>query len=202
MDTTGFYPDPEAENGWHYGLYGPFIEDTYTDAPDNDGSMVQGVSSDIEKNWLYHAVADAMIARKLLASQSCVDASKIGICGISWGGVITSLVIGHDPNFAFAIPIYGSGYLGPDHTLGSISGHFQPVSVRNRWLAEDRFDQVKIPVLWLCWNDDNNFSIQANTQSYPAEAADPACRTSIYGRCGMRPGNYSLRILYYLPYDL
>ena len=166
MDTTGFYPDPEAENGWHYGLYGPFIEDTYTDAPDNDGSMVQGVSSDIEKNWLYHAVADAMIARKLLASQSCVDASKIGICGISWGGVITSLVIGHDPNFAFAIPIYGSGYLGPDHTLGSISGHFQPVSVRNRWLAEDRFDQVKIPVLWLCWNDDNNFSIQANTQSY------------------------------------
>lgn len=166
MDTTGFYPDPLAESGWHYGLYGSFMEDSYIDAPANDGSMEHGVSSDIQQNWLYHAVADAIIARKILAEHPRINATEIGVCGISWGGVITSLVIGHDPNFAFAVPIYGSGYLGPSHTLGSIARHFQPESVRKRWLAEERFPRVKIPVLWLCWNDDNNFSIQANTRSY------------------------------------
>lgn len=166
MDTTGYYPDPESEKGVHYGLYGTFADDAYTTAPDNDGSMPQGVDSDIEKNWLYHAIADAIIARKILASHAAIDASKIGICGISWGGVITSLTIGHDPNFAFAVPIYGSGYLGSKHTLGSIARHFEPESVRSRFLAEDRFQNVKTPTLWLCWNDDNNFSIQANTASY------------------------------------
>jgi len=166
MDTTGYYPDPEAEKGVRYGLYGTFADEDYVNAPDNDGSMIEGVDTDIEKNWLYHAIADAILARKILASQHVVDASKIGICGISWGGVITSLVIGHDPNFAFAAPIYGSGYLGSEHTLGSIARHFETESVRSRFLAENRFQNVTMPVLWLCWNDDNNFSIQANTRSY------------------------------------
>lgn len=166
MDTTGFYPDTQVTNGWHYGLYGSFKETDYVDAPTNDGSMAHGVASDVEQNWLYHAVADAIIARKILADQANVASDKIGICGISWGGIITSLVIGYDSNFAFAVSIYGSGYLTPKYTLGSIAKNFTQESVRNRWLAENRFANVKIPVLWLCWNDDNNFSIQANTCSY------------------------------------
>jgi len=166
MDTTGYYPD--LEKGWCYGLHGIWSNDSYVNAPDNDGSMVHGVDSEISRNWLYHAVADAMIARKIIASFEEVDETRIGICGISWGAIITSLVIGHDPDFAFAIPIYGSGYLGPEHTLGSIAQSFSHESVRNRWLAEERFQNVKIPVLWLCWNDDSSFSIQANTASYLA----------------------------------
>lgn len=179
MDTTGFYPDKDAENGWHYGLYGDFAEVGYTNAPTNDG-MAEGVDPDVEKNWMYHAVADAMIARKILAQTPGVDASKIGVSGISWGGVITSILIGHDPEFAFAIPIYGSGYLGCDLTLGSIKRNFTPDSVQKRWLAEERFSNVKIPVLWLCWNDDNNFSIQANSRSYLDTAkGHPLTRLSI-----------------------
>lgn len=162
MDTTGFYPEGD---GWHYGLYGSFAEEGYVDAPNNTG-MVDGVDEDVEKNWLYHAVGSAILARKLLAADERVDAARIGVCGISWGGVITSILIGQDPNFAFAIPIYGSGHLGGELTMGSIGKHFRPLSVQKRWLAEKRFDRVKIPVLWLCWNDDNNFSIQANSQSY------------------------------------
>lgn len=162
MDTTGFYPEGE---GWHYGLYGAFAEEGYTDAPNNDG-MVEGVREDIETNWLYHAVGAAILAHKLLAADERVDAARIGVTGISWGGVITSLLIGYDTDFAFAIPIYGSGHMGGELALGTIGKHFRPSSVQKRWLAEKRFDRVEFPVLWLCWNDDNNFSIQANSQSY------------------------------------
>ena len=32
--------------------------------------------------------------------------------------------------------------------------------------AEDRFAKVKMPVMWLCWNDDFCFSINSNSKSY------------------------------------
>lgn len=163
MDTTGYFPD-ESESGWHHGLYGEFAEDGYTDAPGNQ-SMQEVTDDCVEKQWMYHAVADVMLARRILAADPRVDAAKIGMTGISWGGVITSIMLGYETEFAFAIPVYGSGYLS-DLTLGSIRRWFQSEPVRKLWLAEKRFDRVKTPVFWLCWNDDNNFSIQANTQSY------------------------------------
>ena len=60
---------------------------------------------------MYHAVADTVLANSLLRSLPGVDADKVGIMGISWGGVITSTVIGIDDRFAFAIPTYGCGDL-------------------------------------------------------------------------------------------
>ncbi len=41
--------------------------------------------------WMYHAVADTMLARLLLVSLPEVDAVKTGIMGVSWGGIITKL---------------------------------------------------------------------------------------------------------------
>jgi cephalosporin-C deacetylase-like acetyl esterase len=45
---------------------------------------------------MYHALADTMLANSLLRSLPEVDATKIGVMGVSWGGVITSTVIGLD----------------------------------------------------------------------------------------------------------
>lgn len=117
MDTTGFYPstsgkgvaghESDAGSLWQYGLYGAFTESGYVNAPNND--EMQSSSKPYEQQWMYHSVVSTIIANNILRADSRIDTSKIGITGISWGGVITSLAIGYDTRYAFAIPIYGSG---------------------------------------------------------------------------------------------
>src|SRR4051794_1470454 len=54
--------------------------------------------------WMYHAVADVVLAHSLLLSFPEVDDRQVGLMGISWGGIIASTVVGIDRRFAFAIP--------------------------------------------------------------------------------------------------
>ena len=41
-----------------------------------------------------------------------VDAERIGVTGISWGGYLTCIVAGLDDRLKFAVPVYGCGFLG------------------------------------------------------------------------------------------
>lgn len=83
------------------------------------------------------------------------------------GAVITSVAIGYDTRYAFAIPIYGSGYLDyePSPVLPKV---FKEDSVKKLWSAAENFDKVGFPILWKCWTDDFAFSIGANSLSYLA----------------------------------
>lgn len=170
MDTTGYFPvspSPYLREGFAEGLdrrlCAPFAQEGYTVAPNN--SSMSDADLPLEEQWMYHAVSAVILAHNILRSDSRIDAGKIGICGISWGGVITSIVIGHDPRFAFAVPIYGSGYLGCGHS--DLDYLFKRPGVQ-KWFAEKRFDRVDMPVLWLCWNDDCCFSVNSNSMSYLA----------------------------------
>ena len=51
------------------------------------------------------------MTNSLLRSFPEVDATKIGITGISWGGIVTNVVTGIDDRFAFAVPVYGCGFI-------------------------------------------------------------------------------------------
>ena len=168
MDTTGFFPTkpiPHLYEGFKEGLarelVPPFYEEGYTVAPSN--CDMNDCLKPIEDQWMYHAVADVILAHNILRADPRIDAQKIGICGISWGGVITSIAIGYDSRFSFAVPIYSSGYLKDGHTY--LNQFFKKPDTEH-WYAEKRFSTLKIPVMWLCWNDDNNFSINSNTMSY------------------------------------
>ena len=50
---------------------------------------------------MYNAVSQAILAHNILRADEKVDSSRIGITGISWGGVITSLAIGYDTPLCF-----------------------------------------------------------------------------------------------------
>ena len=170
MDTTGFFPQypighlyEGCAEGMERKLCPPFWEEGYVTAPDNSG-MGDG-QKPIEDQWMYHAVAQVILAHNLLRADGRIDKSKIGLCGISWGGVISSIVMGFDHRFAFAIPIYGSGYLG--YGLSDLDKLFHNPAAYP-WLAENRFHLVNMPVMWLCWNDDNCFSVHSNSLSYLA----------------------------------
>ncbi len=54
--------------------------------------------------WMYHAVGQTILAANALRADSRVAADKVGVTGISWGGVISSITIGWDNRFAFAVP--------------------------------------------------------------------------------------------------
>jgi len=81
----------------------------------NPGPGRVGVFDDwtlpLDEQWYYHAVAQIVKAHSLLRSFPEINPDKIGISGASWGGTLTSTVMGVDTRFCFAIPVYGSGYL-------------------------------------------------------------------------------------------
>ncbi len=128
-----------------------------------------GIYSDSKQalpdQWMYHAVADTILSHSLLRSLPGVDPEKIGIMGISWGGVITSTVIGIDSRFAFAIPTYGCGDLSmAGNQYGrSLGGNLLYQQV---WDPILRLDRAKLPVLWFSWPEDKHFPLDHQAASY------------------------------------
>ncbi len=174
MDTTGYVPSDRCkgltgiENGkneeYVRELCGELEDDNYTLGPDN--SEMRDFDLALEEQWMYHAIVDTILAHNILRADVRIDRNKIGICGVSWGGVITSLAIGYDTRYAFAIPIYGSAYLGK--ALTKVTSAFQEKKVAELWSAEERLDNVKFPVLWLCGLKDQCFCCESNSDSYLA----------------------------------
>lgn len=115
--------------------------------------------------WMYHAVADTILANSLLRSLPQVDANRVGVMGISWGGVITSTVIGIDNRFAFAIPTYGCGGLAKaQNQYGRALG--QNTLYRDVWDPLVRMNDVTMPVLWLSWTGDQHFPLDLQSRCY------------------------------------
>ena len=170
MDTTGYFPTkpvPYLFEGYAEGLERkltpPFYEEGFTVGPDN--SSMADMELETSDQWMYQAVSSVILAHNILRNDPKIDKDKIGITGISWGGIITSIVIGFDNRFSFAIPIYGSGYLAEG--LSDLDKIFANPDTKH-WHAENNFHKVTMPVLWLCWNDDCCFSVQSNSLSYLA----------------------------------
>ncbi len=168
MSTNGYFPSKPVclyecvgADAMVHKLIPPFHKEGYTEGPDT--THLADSDHPIEDQWMYHAVASVIMAYNLLKGDKRVDGDKIGVCGISWGGIIASIAIGYDPRFAFAVPIYGSGYLGCG--LSGLDTVFNVPGIQ-KWYAEKRFDRVRIPVMWLCWNDDCCFSVNSNSMSY------------------------------------
>ncbi len=135
------------------------------------------LSKPIQDQWMYHAVADTVLANSLLRSVPAVDADKVGVMGISWGGVITSTVIGIDDRFAFAIPTYGCGNkFDSANQYGKALG--QSEIYKQVWDPMVRLEHAKMPVQWLSWPGDKHFPMDALAASY-RKASGPRLVTLI-----------------------
>lgn len=133
------------------------------------GPQRSGIYHDSQKplkeQWMYHAVADTILANSLLRSLPEVDAEQVGLMGISWGGVITSTVIGLDDRFAFAIPTYGCGGLA---TAANQYGQSleNNETYRQVWDPILRLQHAHMPTLWLSWPEDAHFPMDCLADSY------------------------------------
>lgn len=167
METTGAFPKEgtvtytESENSnFTYGLSGDFIEEGYVSAPSRSYPTSYTPVAD---QWAYHGLSQVILASNILRQDARVDDNNIGITGVSWGGTMTSQVIGYDDRFSFAIPVYGTAYLGNEmHTFSNFNNAY----VNSLWGAERNLDNAKMPVFWFAYNDDNNFCVPAYYMSY------------------------------------
>lgn len=138
----------------------------------HSGPSRQGMFSDFnepfEDQWMYHAVSDIVLAHSLLASQKEVDADRIGVTGISWGGILSSLVSGVDTRFKCAMPVYGCGYLYDS------KGNFKnlnrsPTAVLEKkkfWDPARHFASGSMPTLWVNGDSDGHFSVDTTSRSF------------------------------------
>ncbi len=132
--------------------------------PARDGTFAD-TKLPLKEQWMYHALADTMLAHSLLRSLPEVDASKIGVMGISWGGVITSTVIGLDERFAFGIPTYGCGHLFDAENHWGKALHDNEGYIKT-WDGMNYAERVKMPVLWLSWPQDAHFPLGCQAEHY------------------------------------
>ncbi len=119
--------------------------------------------------WTGQAIADIILAHSLIRSFPEVDANRIGVTGISWGGYLTCIVAGVDPRFKFAAPVYGCGFLGENSAwLGQFTAMGREKS--SQWLAQwdpaAYLGDATMPMLWVTGSNDFAYPMDSLQKSY------------------------------------
>ncbi|WP_339711639.1 acetylxylan esterase [uncultured Kriegella sp.] len=139
--------------------------------PRRIGFFEDVVSEKLQDQWFYHAVADVMLCVSLLKSFPEVDTAKIGITGISWGGILANVITGIDNRFAFAIPVYGCGFLQetPHYSemLGKLTKTQQAFYLDN-WEPSLYVPLQKQPTLFVNGTNDFHFTMNSFTRTFEA----------------------------------
>jgi dienelactone hydrolase len=73
---------------------------------------------DITEQWLYYVISDCAFMNTVLRSLDCVDENKVGITGISWGGMSVTVSSCYDSRFAFCVPVYLSYFTSSQTNTG------------------------------------------------------------------------------------
>lgn len=165
MDVCGCVP---------VGTYGNWQRHPEGGPPGWDASFTQ-IDEPVEDQWQTHAVSAVLLAHSFLRSLPEVDADRIGVTGISWGGYLTCIVAGVDDRFQCAVPVYGCGFLGDNSvwlpTLESI-GKERAEKWLNRWDPSVYLPKSKIPMLWV--NGTNDFAYPMDSWQRSAQLHQPS----------------------------
>lgn len=158
MDLCGSVPR-KVKNGWERLPEG---------GPPGWGGFdqIDGAEKD---HWTWQAVANILQANSLLRSFPEVDADRIGITGISWGGYLTCIAASVDSRFKFAAPVYGCGFLGDNSTwLGTFEkmGKEKADKWLGLWDPSKYLKNAKMPILWVNGTNDFAYPLDSYQKSY------------------------------------
>lgn len=164
---------------WNDLGYAAIAMDLYGCGPEDDPDSYSGsgkkktpyagvapwdFSADFENAGMYQTVVNVVNAHTLLRNTEGVDASKIGITGISWGGITTTIVSGVDNRFMFAIPVYGCGYL--DQCKTYFGSSFTSPTKSIAWDPANFAAKAQMPVMLVNSDADAHFSINSSSLTY------------------------------------
>ena len=127
------------------------------------------IDQPIEDQWTYHAVADVILAHSLIRTFPEVDADRIGLTGISWGGYLTCIVAGVDSRFKFAVPVYGCGFLGDNSVWSGDFGKMGSEKARKwlqLWDPSAYLSFARMPLLWVTGSNDFAYPMDSLQKSY------------------------------------
>lgn len=150
------------------GGHGPDKKRLLDGGPNQDNAA-KFEADEVRDFWTYHAIANVVRGVSLLASLPEVDAQRIGVTGISWGGYLTSIVAGLDDRLKVAIPVYGCGFIHENSAWNAI---FQKMSDVKRKGWVDNFEpsrylgQAKMPVLFVNGTNDFAYPLDSYRKSY------------------------------------
>ncbi|MCQ2484889.1 MAG: serine hydrolase [Clostridia bacterium] len=168
--------------------------DSWTVNPESHPTIDELRSADkpFKEQWFYHYVSDVILSNTIIRNDERVIADKVGITGISWGSIATSVAISYDSRFAFAIPVYGCGFL--NHSTAAIGAFCSSQEYIDKWEPSHLIDKVDMPILYVNGDDDPFFSANCNTAS--AANAKNASVTYVHGMLhGQNPGSRQPEIL-------
>lgn len=152
MDTCGALPvkDPGTKKWRRHEHSGP--------AGWGGFATVEGPDAD---QWTYHAVAAVLRAHTYLAALPEVDATRVGVTGISWGGYLTCIVAGVDPRLKWAVPVYGCGFYGDGSEWAPLLVKMGPRGEKwlATWDASVYLKDATCPFLWVSGTTDRFFKV-------------------------------------------
>ena len=125
----------------------------------------------VDTMWTYHAVAAVVRGHSLLASMKEVDADRIGITGISWGGYLTCIVTGIDDRLKVSVPVYGCGFLQENSCwLGEFDKLGPEMTQRwvEFWDPSSYLPGVSCPILFVNGTNDFAYPLDSYQKSYRA----------------------------------
>ena len=163
----------------------------------SDRSALYGIADGPAGSWAYHAVAAVIRAVSLLRAHPEVDADRIGITGISWGGYLTCIVAGLDDRLRLAIPVYGCGFLH-ENSVWKPMLDGMPEASRTAWIRN--FDpssylaQAHLPMLWVAGTNDACYAFDSLQQSYRLAPGPRTLRVTVNMPHGHAPGWEPLEI--------
>jgi len=123
----------------------------------------------VTDQWVYHAIADVLLAHSLLRSLPEVDPERTGLTGISWGGYLTCIAVGVDSRFKFAAPVYGCGFLEDGSVMADairILPEDQRRTWRDLWEPSRYLPRAEMPILWVTGTNDFGFPLDSLQKSY------------------------------------
>ena len=158
IDTEGRIPTADASLHSASNLS---FESTRHHGPSNTG--YSDYAKPANEQFLYHAIAGTIVANSFLSSFEQVDSSKIGLTGISWGGVIATNAAAYDDRFAFAAPVYGAvAMTGTDGIFGMLYNTYPRCSFL--WDNVEMLRNCRTPFLFVNWEGDPFFKADATAK--------------------------------------
>lgn len=137
--------------------------------PDMDVPILLRTQPDPSYNYLIHAVAAARNGITYLSSRKEVDPDRIGMIGLSWGGVLTLLTNGQDRRLKAAVNVFGAGHIPEGCTWGDLFTSM-PAADKERW--NDYIDPKNFlatqnaPILFITGTNDHCYYLPTFQKSY------------------------------------
>lgn len=135
------------------------------------------LGDDPRKAPIFHGAVALLKAVSYLQSRPEVDPNRVGMCGSSWGGFFTTLMIGVDPRLKAGSAMFGTGNLQLGNnwwTRGKPNPQTSSEAFREHWRTTLdpawRLANMKTPIAWFTGTNDVFYWMPSLMRTYETAA--------------------------------